>query len=414
MWETWAEDADRMAADRHTHFRMSLEWSRLFPDPATFDATTVDELDALVNPAALAGYRAWLQGLRERDIEPVVTVNHYALPVWIHDGAACHVDLETCARRGWVDRDVIVPRIALFAAWCGATFGDEVDLWFTQNEPIANVLAGYLLPGSDRSHPPGLTFATDAAKAVFLHQIEGHAAMYDALREGDTADADADGQAAQVGVVLNFVAFDAETPGDPQDESAREHLEYYYHQVWLQAVTEGAWDPDLDGVIDETRSDLADRLDVIGVNYYNRIVTQGTGRPIIPGLPLSDFFIQTNSGDALWQPYPEGLRRVVGIAGASGRPVWVTENGTPFVEDRGPEILEAHLENLRAAIEEDGVDVRGYLYWSYIDNYEWNHGMDLRFGLYSFDEATKARTARPIASRYAEVIRANALDPLRK
>lgn len=405
FWETFEEDADRMVADGFTHHRMSLEWSRLFPDPATADATTLAELDALVDPAADARYREMLQALRDRGITPVVTLNHYTLPLWVHDGAACHVDLETCAARGWVDADIL-PRIALYGAWCAARYGDLVDVWFTENEPVANVLAGYLLPGEARSHPPGLTFATDAAIAVFLHQIEAHALLYDAVHAHDTVAARGEGPAAEVGVVLNFVAFHPDRPDEPADVAAVENLRYLYHHVWLDAVTTGAWDPDLDGTVDTTRADLAGRLDVIGVNYYNRIAARGTPRPLIPGFELSNFFFEVT-----WDPYPEGLREVLVDLVPYERPIWVTENGTPYVEDRGTEILAGHLGALHGAIAEDGADVRGYLYWSQIDNYEWNHGMDLRFGLYALEE-DKSRRERALLGPFRDVIQANALDPI--
>ena len=397
LWETFEADADLMRADGFTHHRLSLEWSRLFPDPATAAATTVEQLDALVDPAADARYREMLQALRDRGIAPVVTLNHYTLPQWVHDGAACHVDLETCGARGWVDRDIL-PRIALYAAWCARRYGDLVDLWFTQNEPVANVLAGYLLPGEARSHPPGLTFATDAAIAVFLHQIEAHALMYDAVHAHDPS--------AEVGVVLNFVAFHLDRPDEPADARAVENLEYLYHSVWLDAVTTGAWDPDLDGDVDETRPDLAGRLDVIGVNFYNRIAARGTPRPLIPGFELSNFFFEVT-----WDPYPAGLGEVTAALVRYDLPIWVTENGTPFVEDRGTQILGGHLRALRAAMVDDGADVRGYLYWSQIDNYEWNHGMDMRFGLYAL-EPDKSRRERALLGPLREVIRRNALDPL--
>lgn len=404
FWETFEADAALMAADGFTHHRLSLEWSRLFPDPATAAATTLEELDALVDPTADTRYREMLVTLRDRGIAPVVTLNHYTLPLWIHDGAACHVDLDSCPARGWVDREILTA-IALYAAWCARRYGDLVDLWFTQNEPVANVLAGYLLPGEMRSHPPGLTFATEAGVAVFLHQIEAHALMYDAVHLHDTVRASGDGAAATVGVVLNFVAFHPDRADEPDDIQAVENLRYLYHHVWLDAVTTGAWDPDLDGEVDEARPDLAGRLDVIGVNFYNRIDARGTPRPLIPGMPLSNFFFEVT-----WDPYPQGLGEVLSSLTGYDLPIWVTENGTPHVETRGVELLRGHLRSMRGAIDE-GADVRGYLYWSQIDNYEWNHGMDMRFGLYGLED-DKTRTERAIVGPYREVIRRNALDPL--
>ncbi len=90
-------------------------------------------------------------------------------------------------------------------------------------------------------------------------------------------------------------------------------------------------------------------------------------------------------------------------ATARGRPIWITENGTPYVEGCGAEVLDGHLASMVNAME-NGADAQGYFYWSYIDNNEWTHGMDLRFGLYTYDPVTKARVERPLLKRYREII----------
>ena len=88
----------------------------------------------------------------------------------------------------------------------------------------------------------------------------------------------------------------------------------------------------------------------------------------------------------------------------------VTENGTPFVDDRGSEVLKGHLTQIEERIA-DGVEVDGYYYWSYIDNYEWNHGFDLRFGLYALDLETKARTPRAVRDTYTGIIERGSVRP---
>jgi beta-glucosidase/6-phospho-beta-glucosidase/beta-galactosidase len=395
MWETFEEDADRMRADGLTAFRMSIEWSRLFPDGAAEAATSVDELVPLANPAAVERYHELLAALRDRGIEPVVTINHYTLPLWVHDGVACHADLAGCGADGWVTRDRIVPLIALYAGYVAREFGDEVDVWFTLNEPFATTASGYLSPTEDRSSPPGLALQVDATLAVMFDQIDGSAAMYDAVKAEDPG--------SSVGIVLNMVALTPKDPASALDLAAVEHTDRIYHRLYLDALTTGAWDEDLDGVVDRTRPELAGRLDLIGVNYYNEVVVTGLPFPPIAELPLFDFLPEFS-----WEPHVEGLEVVLAEAAEYGVPVWVTENGTPYVEDRGVEVLDGHLGSLWNALDA-GVDARGYLYWSYVDNYEWNHGLDLRFGLYALDPATKARTARPVLERYREVIAAGGL-----
>jgi len=404
MWSLFEDDVARMQADGMNGYRMSLEWSRLFPDGAAESATTVDELAAYADADAVARYHEMFAALRAAGIEPIVTVNHYTLPSWVHDAVGCHLDPDACTANGWVDGERIVPLIGLYTGFVAREFGGEVDTWFTLNEPYATTIAGYVQPGEDRSAPPGLSLDFARAVAVAQHQIEGHAAMADALRAEDTVDASGDGEAVTVGLVMNMAVFEPADPDRPEDVLAAEHADYMYHQLYFDAVTSGAWDDDVDGVPDRTRDDLADRLDVIGINYYNRVFVSGLGVSLSQDLPLLDFLPEFS-----WDPYPEGLGMVVERATAWGLPIWVTENGTPHVQDDGTEILEGHLASLVDAMDA-GADVRGYLYWSYIDNYEWNHGMDLRFGLYTFDPQTKERQERPILERYREIMATGRLD----
>ncbi len=389
MWELLEQDADQMKADGHNSYRMSLEWSRLFPTRVPDSAASVDELVPLANPAAVARYHEMFAALRDRGIEPMVTVNHYVLPRWIHDGLSCHIDLETCVDRGWMDRDRMVHHAGLFAGFVGREFGDDVDMWLTLNEPYATTLSGYLQPGESRSAPPGVVFDTAATRDVMLNQIDGHAAMYDALHAEDPT--------AEVGIVMNLTAIVPRDPEVENDVRGAEHMDYLYHELYMQALLDGAWDADLDGIPETTRPELANRLDFLGINYYNRVEVAGFPFGIAEEVPIFDFLPEFS-----WEPYPEGLGEVIARAGAWNLPIYVTENGTPYVEDDGVEVLEGHLDALWTELD-GGADVRGYFYWSWVDNYEWNHGFDLRFGLYELDVVTKERIQRPVGERYSEI-----------
>ncbi|MCB9683922.1 MAG: glycoside hydrolase family 1 protein [Alphaproteobacteria bacterium] len=396
MWETFEDDVARMRDDGHTAFRMSLEWSRLFPDGAAEQATTVDELVPYANAAAVQRYHEVFDALHQAGIRPVVTINHYVLPLWVHDGVACHEHLDTCSPNGWLDGERITRLISLYAGFVAREYGADVDDWYTLNEPFATTLSGYMLPGPDRSAPPGVSNEIEATRDVTIHQVEASAAMYDAVKAEDPT--------ATVGIVMNMTAIDPNDPNNPADVLGAEHMDWLYHRVFLEALTSGDWDDDLDGTIDSNRPELAGRLDVIGVNYYNRVTVLGLPFPLYPEiLPVFDFFPEFS-----WEPYEEGLGRVLREAGEYGLPVWVTENGTPYVEEDGVPILEGHVASMHEAIDA-GVDVRGYLYWSWVDNYEWNHGLDLRFGLYTFDPATKERIERPAAARLRQYAAENRL-----
>ncbi len=398
MWELYEDDIAQMKADGHTSYRLSVEWSRLFPARVPDSVDSVDALGESVNADAVARYHEIFAALADAGIRPLVTVNHYSLPLWLHNGAECYSDLEGCADRGWLDRDRMVHHAELYAGFLGREFGGEVDHWVTLNEPFATTLSGYLSPGEDRSAPPGVSFEVDATVAVMLNQMDGHAALYDGIRGADVVDADGDGEVAAIGIVMNMTDITPADPAAEKDVLGASHMDYLYHQLYLDAFTSGAWDADLDGVAETTRPELAGRLDFIGINYYNEVVVTGTGVPLVTAIPIFDFVPAFS-----WEPHPEGLAKVIARASVYGLPIDITENGTPYVEDLGESVLNDHLSSLADALTE-GHPVRSYHYWSWVDNYEWNHGFDLRFGLYALDDATKAREARPVAVRYREII----------
>src|SRR5690606_37329820 len=135
--------------------------------------------------------------LKAQNLRPLVTLNHYTLPLWLHDGKSCHQDPFTCEDAGWLDRDRILEQIALYAGFCAREFGAEIDLWATLNEPVGVVASGFLLPSPTRTNPPGISNPSLAVEALFA-MIEGHARMYDAVHAEDVIDADGDGLAAEV------------------------------------------------------------------------------------------------------------------------------------------------------------------------------------------------------------------------
>jgi beta-galactosidase len=412
FWELYDQDIQRAADLGLKGFRFSFEWSRIFP--AATDGNATDALmDLSADPVAVARYHAMLKAMAARGLKPLATVNHYTLPRWIHDGVACHKDLESCRDRGWVDAERTVREIAKYAAFLGREFGGEVDVWATENEPFAVVLPGYILPTADRVNPPGLSLASGPAKTVFNALIEAHARMYDALTAADTKDADGDGEAAEVGIVYAMTPFRPANPDEPLDVRAAENAYYLWNIAFLDAVARGVEDPDLDGV-GVLRESLANRMDYIGVNYYTRVTIEGTDDPLLPDLsPLTTFNPFTL---VVWEDYPRGIYEVaMAVRERYDLPVIITENGLEIPQDNEPaasRFFARHLTWVWRAIR-DGVDLRGYYAWTLVDNYEWNHGMDLRFGLYAVepDDTTKARRARPHAAVYGDIATRRGLSP---
>jgi beta-glucosidase/6-phospho-beta-glucosidase/beta-galactosidase len=414
-------------------FRFGIEWSRIFPaSTAGVDVSggigpdQLAALDALADQTAVAHYRDVLQALRDRGLDPLVTVNHFSLPLWLHDPIATRdafVGVDALIgpvpagleQAGWLD-PAIVAEFEKLSAYLGWKLGDLVDRWATLNEPVVVLVSGYInAPGVGGTFPPGV-FNFDAVRTAIPNLIAAHARGYDALHANDTVDADGDGEPAVVGIVHNMGAFHPANATSVADVNAATHATYLFDEVLPLAITVGAFDANLDGdALDagETRPDLADRLDFLGVNYYNRITVTALGGPLTPLLPLFDFlptiFYKTPQrpdapdcpsvcSEFGWEIYPEGLAEVLAIAAGFGRPILITENGiADGDDDQRAQYVYDHLAVLQQTIADGTADVRGYYYWSLTDNFEWSSGYYPKFGLASYDPASGKRTVRKSA-----------------
>jgi beta-glucosidase/6-phospho-beta-glucosidase/beta-galactosidase len=396
-----------------------------------FTPAVLAALDALADQTAVAHYRTVLTALRARHLEPMVTLNHFSLPLWLHDPIAVRDafaslgpegDVPTGLQHaGWLD-PAIVDEFAKFAAYAGWKFGDLVDLWCTINEPVVIVVSGFVnFPGVGGNFPPGV-FNFAAVVGAIPNLVAAHARAYDALHATDTVDAGGGPAAVEAGVVHNMVAFHPSDPNRPADVAGAVHADYIYNRVFLNAVTTGAFDANLDGDADdpgEMRPDLAGRSDFIGVNYYLRATTSGFGAPVTPRIPLFDFLptfsyrtdrnpgappCPTVCSDFGWEIYPAGLREMLTFVGTLGRPVYVTENGIADAADtlRAQYIVD-HLATVQQAIVDGVADVRGYFLWSLTDNFEWSSGYFPEFGLASFDPVTGRRRLRAGARPYRSI-----------
>ncbi len=396
FWELYEQDFDRAKNELGLNsVRVSIEWSRVFPNPT--DGLEGEALAAVADPKALAGYHAQLAAMKKRGLTPMVTLNHYTLPIWIHDGVACHKDVKNCTNRGWLDRERTVREIAKYAGFVAKEFSGEVELWATENEPFALVLPGFLLPSKDRVNPPGLSLRFEEAKYVIGSLIEAHARMYDAVKANDPT--------SSVGLVYATAPVKPADPANRLDVKAAENTFYLFNTLFLDAVTQGLLDADLDGKPDaaEPVPTLVGRMDWLGMNYYTRITVSGSPQANFPQLsPLTTFDPFTL---VPWEDYSKGIYDMqLHLHERYGKPIYVTETGTDAAPDdeRVASWLVRHLEWTKRAIK-DGADIRGFFYWSLMDNYEWNQGMHMRFGLYAVGE-DKGRTPRSAVKIYKEII----------
>jgi beta-glucosidase len=363
-WSYWASDVAALQLIGANVYRIGIEWSRLQPSPGAWDES------------AAARYREMFASLRAAGVRPMVTLYHFTLPLWVSQ------------RGGW-DWDGTPRAIADFAGRAGAAFGDLVDWWCTINEPNVLVAKGYLAA----QWPPGARDPQRAAQAMAA-QMRAHGLMTAALRDKDRDDADRDGHATRIGIAHNLRLFDPYS-SHPVDALAAGIASGFYNESFLDAVTLGRIRVVLPGVadIDEPFPPLAGSFDYLGINYYTRELSIGhlSGKTpyesaAVPDRPRSDLG---------WEIYPEGLYRLLHRYARRGWPIIVTESGVADGRDvLRSDFLRAHVYATDRARAE-GVDVRGFIFWSLTDNFEWSHGYRGRFGLFRIDFADPTLTRRP-------------------
>jgi beta-glucosidase len=379
----WRDDVELMRALGLQGYRFSISWPRIQPGgrgPA--------------NPKGVDFYRRLIEGLREREIEPLVTLYHWDLPQRLQDDG------------GWTSRDT-ADRFAEYAALMFDELGDSVETWVTHNEPWVAAFLGYAYG----SKAPGLQ-DWRGALAASHHLLLSHGRAVSAFRST--------GRAGQIGITLDLT----QVYGDP--EAAR-RLDGHRNRWFLDPLLRGGYPADTVDLYEERfgplefvrRDDLeqiAEPIDFLGVNFYQPAVVRIADRE-----PLGLELMETNGRQTAmgWRVEPNTftallvrLKRDYGDI-----PLVITENGAafddppldghPIVED--PERV-AYLREHIAAVEhaiDSGVDVRGYYVWSLFDNFEWEHGYASRFGIVHVDFGSQRRTPKRSALWYRDLIRAH-------
>lgn len=398
-------------------FRMSVEWSRIFPNSTaavdisdeggTVSLADLEALDTLANLDEVDHYRAVFAALREHGLDPFVTVNHFSLPVWVHDPIIARPLIQLglpAPAAGWLSSST-PEEFEKYAAYVAWKFGDQVDNWATLNEPFPPVLTELLaIPWVVPNWPPGV-IRPDLASTFLVNQAIGHVAAYDAIHTWDTIAATESGPAAFVGFTHSMIPARPANPVNPLDVQAADAWNHYYNQWFPNAVIDGWVDADFDGVktADEVHPEMVGKVDFLGVQYYGSQPMVGFGVAPVPGFPfLRGFPVRCSASAPTCSDFnqptdPGGFREVLELAASYGKPLWVTENGIADADDsKRPSYIVNHIAVVQDMVAH-GTDIRGYTYWSFVDNLEWAEGYDLQFGLYGSDPNTPEleRTPKP-------------------
>jgi beta-glucosidase len=404
------EDLDLLAELGVSHYRFSVAWPRVQPTGK-----------GRANQPGLDFYRRLVDGLRDRGIAPTVTLYHWDLPQPLEDAG------------GWAVRET-AHRFGEYAAIVAESLGSDVALWITLNEPWCSSWLGY----ASGRHAPGrrdIAAAAVATHHLLLAHGQGMAALRSVLSD------------AAVGITLNLAPVWPAT-AHPADVDAARKVDGNLNRLFAQPVLAGSYPQDMLDHYTPRAPQLADAaadlgviaapVDFLGVNFYFPQVVAASGREAeaaaagycVP--PREDDPVYADLGAVSvhrpgyertlmgWEIDPAALTRLLVGLRSTYRPVpiYVTENGAAFADYVGPDgavhdverisYLDGHV---RAVVEarNAGVDVRGYFVWSLLDNFEWAHGYQKRFGLVWVDYPTGTRLPKDSFAWYRALARSGSL-----
>jgi beta-glucosidase len=344
-WSDFDRDLEALKKIRPTHYRFSIEWGRVEPEPGVYDE------------AAIRRYVTMARKLKALGIEPVVCLWHFTFPDWLYDH-------RKPGQSNWLHPDVR-PRWNAYVAKMVRAMGPEVKFYAPQNEPNGQITTAYIVA----QWPPAMTLAI------------GH--YWKAI-------------AASTGMFRDAAAI-------VRKENPRAKIISVEALPWWERAP---LDPG--GLIYNTmihgNTDHLDRIydvcDILGINYY---YSQAPGPISLLAGPHRRGPNFTMMG---WQIDPDGLyKEIQRVATRYGKPMMVTENGIATPNDpKRIWYMRNHLAAIGRAIR-DGYDVRGYFSWSLADNYEWHYGYTATFGLSTMNPKTRVRELKPSALWFAKMIR---------
>jgi beta-glucosidase len=371
-------------------YRFSIAWPRIFPEGT-----------GKANPKGIDFYRRLLDELLQNGIDPLVTLYHWDLPQTLQD------------RGGWDNRDT-ASYFADYAAYVFEALGDRVQKWLTFNEPSVAALNGHAIA----EHAPGFTDYSLAIR-VSHHLNLGHAKAVGIYRQMNLG--------GKIGTTLNFTSV-YPASDSPADQAAAKIVDGHFNRWYADPVLKGVYPEDMLKLYTEKLqaplikpgdSELlaGTTIDFLGANYYSRMLVKHSAQdPLLGYESLKPDGLYTAMG---WEVYPQGLYDLlIRLDREYQHPVmYVTENGAAYNDElvagkvADPDrlnYLKLHFSEAHRAIQ-DGVNLKGYYVWSLMDNFEWAHGTNKRFGIFYTDYQTRERLWKDSARWYQEVIRNNSV-----
>ncbi len=384
-FDTYMEkDLEYARKSGHNSFRFSFCWSRLFPKPGKTKA----------DPEGIKYYKKLIGLLEKNKLKPSATLLHFSTPEWFWE--------EKNGKSGW-EREDALEHWDIFVREVVRHFGKDVSHWCTLNEPMVYVVNGYmagLFPPNEQRR--------DVVEVIPIMEtlLKAHASAYRILH-GDAAKS---GRQIEVGYTKHTREFEAYRNWNFFDRFLAYMVEKAFIWDFMDAVDTGILKVTNTKYKKEIPG-LKGTYDYVGINYYSRFYVKSS----FPELAKYEILMfdpkdpREKKNDLNWAAYPNGFYEILRKSKKKyNKPVYVLENGTADGEDpdvRREEFLFTHIAEMYKAMAYEKVDVRGYFYWSLMDNFEWAEGFRPRFGLLNVDYAKKMkRTERGGGRIFADII----------
>jgi len=376
-WNLYKNDFKLAKSLNHNAHRFSLEWSRIEPEEGKFSSE------------AISRYKEVIQDLRSLGMEPIVTLNHFTLPLWFYE------------RGGWLG-ERSGHAFANFAERAAKELGKNVRYWLTINEPIGNINSAYI----EGKWPPGERSMRKAAKA-FVAMLKAHCLAYAAIHRVYKEKRWPEPKVSLAHFTVLYTPCRANSLLDSLSANIRHN---YVNRSFIDSLISG-WC--IVPGMPLARLPVKKSLDFLGLNYYSRDYIHFSG--FMPSAIFGRICSLEHHKDSgkrnflNWEIYPKGIYDILMEFKRYNLPILITENGICAKDDNERiDFIKDHLKEVALAINE-GAKVFGYLHWSLLDNFEWTHGFGPRFGLIEVDYKTQQRTVRPSARVYANIIKENAV-----
>ncbi len=353
-YHRYEADLDMAATLGTKLYRFSIEWARVVPHENAIDRHELEH------------YGNMLRACRARGLKTMVTLHHFTIPEWLKE------------KGGW-EWSGAASAFRDFARLVATEYLDLVDYWITINEPMVIVSQGYVTAvwaPAKRNY--------FSAYVVYRHLVSAHKQAYRAIHEV----AEKQKKNVLVGAANNLISLSA-------------YNRHRFADRWYVWLMDRIWNH---AFIDATKG----CHDYLGVNYYfhQRI---DPGKKRIMGVIVDIREEQRDMSDIGWEVFPAGLFDALLDISNYKLPIIITENGIATKnDDRRARYIVSYIKELYHTIAA-GIDVRGYCYWSLLDNFEWEKGFGASFGLIEVKQPTLERSFKPSAKIYGMIAKENGI-----